>query len=377
MLNKPDVKRMIEDIIRTELARNRADALAVFDYPEDEDLLARLPAEVAETVRQSVSGMFGFPLRAFSSVALMTDYAYASFAANQAVHFFTSGSTGTPKKCVHTTEMMHEEAFGVAPLFKGIKRIISLVPSNHLYGFTFTVLLPHALGAEVKVYPPLPTLSWERILQPGDLMVGFPLFWNYWVRCQIRFPAGVYALSSTAPSKDETIRSLYELGVAGFTEIYGASETGAVAFRHHAGDAFELLPFWELDFSEQPSVKRHSQSVWNVLPDNVELSDARHFRPAGRNDRCVQVAGVNVYPARVEEELRQHPAVQDCKVRLMRPDEGERLKAFIVLNEGFTPEHEAIIRTFLSRRVSVHEMPRRFTFGPALPVNTLGKDADW
>ena len=86
---------------------------------------------------------------------------------------------------------------------------------------------------------------------------------------------------------------------------------------------------------------------------------------------------MNVYPKRVEKVLASHPAVKACRVRLMRPDEGERLKAFIVLNEGYTPEHLGIIRTYLARRLTVHEYPRSFTFGESLPVSSLGKDADW
>ena len=75
--------------------------------------------------------------------------------------------------------------------------------------------------------------------------------------------------------------------------------------------------------------------------------------------------------------LAKHPAVQACRVRLMRPEEGERLKAFIVLNEGYTPEHLGIIRTYLAQRLTVHELPRTFTFGTELPASALGKDADW
>lgn len=61
----------------------------------------------------------------------------------------------------------------------------------------------------------------------------------------------------------------------------------------------------------------------------------------------------------------------------MRPEEGNRLKAFIVLNEGFSQEHLGIIRTYLAQKLTVHELPRTFTFGTQLPVSHLGKDADW
>ena len=379
MLNRNDVSRILSDLVRTELARHRADALAVFETGNGADLLSRLPRELLGEVFKKAAALFGYAPREFSTFDLMTNYAYASFAKTGSVTFLTSGSTGAPKKCVHTREMIEEEAYGVAPVFNGVKRVVSLVPASHLYGFTFTVALPHVLAVPVLTLPALPTQSWDTLLQEGDLVVGFPLFWGYFLRMQAKLPHGVQVLSSTAPCKDEIIRGLYSAGAAQFTEIYGASETGAMGFRHQAGEPFELLPFWEIDTKEnQPKIRRRSQPEWLLLPDYVDVSaDGRFLRPLRRQDACVQVAGVNVYPKHVEEVLEKHPAVKACRVRLMRPEEGERLKAFIVLNEGYTPEHLGIIRTYLAQRLTVHELPRTFTFGAELPASALGKNADW
>ncbi len=377
MLKRSDIERMISDLLRTELARHQADALAVFETDNADDLLTRLPQELLSSAFTKASVLFGYATRAFSTLELMTDYAYASFLKNRQITFLTSGSCGEPKPCVHTSEMIREEAFGVAGEFKNIRRIVSLVPASHLYGFTFTVALPHALNVPVISLPALPTQAWDKILQPGDLLVGFPLFWNYFLRAGNTFPAGVEALSSTAPCKDEIIQGLYEAGAVNFTEIYGASETGAMARRHRAGEPFELFDFWEINAqSIPPQIKRFSQPNWILLPDEVHVHE-RTLVPLKRTDSCVQVAGINVYPKQVEAVLTEHPAVKACRVRLMRPEEGERLKAFIVFNEGYSTDHLGIIRTYLTKRLTVHEMPRAFSFGEELPVSSLGKDADW
>ena len=256
--------------------------------------------------------------------------------------------------------------------------MVSLVPASHLYGFTFGVLLPHALQVPVVTLPAIPTQSWHTLLQPGDLLVGFPLFWNYWLRCGILFPAGVHVLSSTARCPDETICGLLEAGAAGFTEIYGSSETGAVAYRRQAGKPFEILPFWDISRKEkEPLLKRSGTSAWQALPDYVLMQGERFVFPLSRRDACVNVAGINVYPKHVEEVLSSHPAVKACRVRMMRPDEGERLKAFIVLNEGYGPEQIGNIRQFLAQHLTVHERPRTFTFGEMVPVSGLGKETDW
>ena len=378
MLNRSDIKRMITDLFRTEMARHQKDALAVFDSPA-ENLWNNVPVDILRSVILKSGQMFGYKPLAFSSLDLMTDYAYASYLQTKQVHFLTSGSTGIPKTCVHTPEMIWEEARGVAPLFKDVKRIVSLVLANHLYGFTFTVALPHILNVPVITLPALPTQSWEKILNSGDLLVGFPLFWSYWLRCNEVFPAGIHVLSSTSPCKNEIIESLLKAGAAHFTEIYGSSETGAMGHRHFPYKPFELFPFWDVQVQQEGLlIKRKCQNQWQPLPDKVMVENERFIFPLERQDACVQVAGINVYPKRVEKVLLTHPAVSECRVRLMRPEEGERLKAFIVVKEDMpTPTPDELHAFLTKQNLTVHEIPRSFTFGEALPVSGLGKDADW
>lgn len=377
MLSKADIKRMLGDLMRTELARKRVDALAVFESDDIDEVFVRMPQELLQNVFIHTAAVFGFEPRAFSNLDLMTDFSFASYIKTGGVTFLTSGSTSTPKKCFHSNSMIQEEACGLKFLFPKVRRVVSLVPSSHLYGFSFTVALPRTLNVPVITLPALPTQPWEKLLEEGDLMVGFPLFWNYWLRCGNRFPPGIYTLSSTSPCKDETIQGLLDAGTAGFTEIYGASETGSIAHRHLPAVPFEILPFWETLNAPTPKIRRISGGEWKRLPDQVELKGERFLIPLKRTDEGVQVAGINVYPKRVEEVLSAHPAIKECRVRLMRPEEGNRLKAFIVFNEGYSQEHLGIIRTYLAQKLTVHELPRTFTFGEHLPVSHLGKDSDW
>lgn len=377
MLTKNDIKRILSDALRAELARTRQDALSVFEHDNPAALFNALTVAQRSRFEEVAGDMFNQPAKHFSSLENMVNYYYAAFLYYGLINFLTSGTTGAYKKCPHTITMMDEEANGVKAEFAGVKRIVSLVPAHHLYGFTFTVMLPHVLGVETVALPPLPTANWQELLQPGDLVVGFPLFWQYWAENGKEFPPEIHALCATSPLADELIARLYELKLARFTEIYGASETGAIARRHHANESFEGFDFWEIDPNDQIRLKRKSGSRWQVLPDQAEMESPRRLRPLGRTDYCVQVAGINVYPAHVEEVLSKHPAVKACKVRLMRPEEGFRLKAFIVLNDGYNESHLGIIRTYLSQKLTVHEMPRSFTFGPQLSVNNLGKAQDW
>lgn len=376
MLSKTDVARIVGDFFKTQAARLQQDALAVFDGAVCDELL-QLPPAVTSAAFEKAAVFFGYKKRTFPSINSLVDYAFKTCEQNRQVTFLTSGSTGLSKPCVHTDVMLEEESRGLIPLFTDVRRVVSFVPACHLYGFTFTVMLPRALNVPVVCLPAIPTQPWNEVLHRGDLLVGFPLFWHYVLQSGAHFEAGLHALTATAPCKDEIIDGLFAAGISKFTEIYGASETGVIGARHHAGEAFNLMPFWQVCPAED-KIKRVSQSRWVSIPDKVSFSDGgKKLRPLGRKDLCVQVAGINVYPKRVEKVLAAHPAVQACRVRLMRPQEGTRLKAFIVLKAGFTPDVLAQLRTYLQDRLTVHEMPRTFTFGPHLPLAPLGKESDW
>ena len=377
MLLKSDVSAVIADIFRTELARDQKDTLAAFDDGNNIDLSA-LPDTIKAKCFDETASFFSFSPRAFSSFNLMCDFAYASYLKNRKVVFATSGSTGTPKRCTHTESMLEEEGVGIGKLWSGAKRLVCVTPRNHLYGFFFYIVFARVLGIPSVYIPPMPTLPWETLLKEGDVLAGFPLFWHYWLAAGHKFPSGVHAVSSTAPCPDDVITALLQAGAARFTEVYGASETGGIAYRTEAKAAFEVFPFWEMSLgNEQPQICRSAQGKWLLLPDEVEMVSGRLIRPLKRTDACVQVAGMNVYPKHAEQVLAEHPAVKACRVRLMRPEEGKRLKAFIVLNEGHHKGELPELRRYLAAHLSVHEQPRSFTFGPALPISSIGKDADW
>jgi acyl-coenzyme A synthetase/AMP-(fatty) acid ligase len=93
----------------------------------------------------------------------------------------------------------------------------------------------------------------------------------------------------------------------------------------------------------------------------------------------VQVGGVNVFPERVREVLKRHPAVADAAVRLMRPGEGTRLKAFVVpkVTTADGEELGADLRAWMEQELTAPERPKAIRLGPALPVGSAGKSTDW
>lgn len=141
------------------------------------------------------------------------------------------------------------------------------------------------------------------------------------------------------------------------------------------------MPFWSRDAVEETRLLRampEGTVRLHTILDRPAWPSARTFTVCGRLDEAVQVGGTNVFPAHIRQVLLTHPQVADVAVRLMEPEEGTRLKAFIV------PEHGADQRKLLAElwkwteaRLGVASRPKAYTMGDSIPRNAMGKLADW
>ncbi len=282
------------------------------------------------------------------------------------ITFRTSGSTGAPKRCAHLVERLEAEAVGHAETLSGCRRVLSMVPTHHIYGFIWAALL----SAQLRI-PVLDARRWTpsrvvREAREGDLLVGVPANWQLLVRNIDLVSGGILGVTSGAVCPESLFESVTRAGI-GFREVYGSSETAGVGVRHQAGEPFNLLRHWR---TGDPELSPPDRLVWQT---------ERTFYVGGREDGAVQVAGKNVFPARVAEVLRSFPGIEECSVRMTRPEEGNRLKAFVVWRAGhFDQERsERGLRDWLASQLQPHEQPVSFTFGAAAPVNDMNKFTDW
>ncbi len=294
--------------------------------------------------------------------------------------FSTSGSTGRPKRCMQGFAHLRAEIDVLAARWTGRRRIIALVPAHHIYGFIFTGLLPDRLGVPVLDADGLGAGRLAGEVRAGDLVVSFPDRWAWLERSLPQWPADVEGVVSTAPCPADLLVALQAGGLARMTEVYGSSETAGIALRAAPGDPYRLMPQWRFDTSistETPElVHRHGQRF--TLMDRVALVELDAFRLAGRRDGMVQIGGVNVSPEAVARKLRERPGVRDAAVRLMRPDEGSRLKAFVVADAGINRETlRASLETWIANNLATAEQPKSLVTGATLPLGVLGKNGDW
>lgn len=290
--------------------------------------------------------------------------------------FHTSGSTGQPVPHPHSSAMLRQEAEALLPLFRTAERFVCTTPPFHSYGFIFGFLLPRIAGRPSVILPSLPTFLADR-LRPGDLLVSFPHFFGKIITPP---PPSVRCLMSTAPCPPGLFAALKRLGFSGITEIYGSSETGAAAARTSEEEPFTLLPHWRKNTDTsilRLAAGNEPESVLR-LPDHVRWLGERRLAPSGRVDRAVQVSGVNVHPEKIAACLRAHPLIRDCAVRPMRPEEGARLKAFLVLEDSTdATAFRKSLRAYMKSRLTPPERPARLSFGPSLPRTDAGKLCDW
>jgi long-chain acyl-CoA synthetase len=387
--------RFMADLIEESVARLRPGGapLRLRPWPQDcpihesglgLDSLERLSvaASLAEALHLADSGVADL-LLARCSLREWHDVAAEGLARyDRVVTFRTSGSTGESRAHPHELAWLQQEVQHHASRLSGCRRVWTAVPAHHIYGFLFSVLLPQQLGAtevlDARCHTPQ---SLRELLRPGDLIVSHPLHWGLMARFPGRIPPGVIGTVSTAPCPDHVAHALLDAGLERLEHIYGSTETGGIGWRESPDAPYRLLPFWSRD---PASIARLERSAADGSRHVRELPDALHwltpdtFLVHGRRDAAVQVAGFNVYPARVREVLLSHPAVADVSVRLMRASEGERLKAFVVPRDGTDwdrlPEE---LERWADSRLSAPERPRAFTLGHRLPANACGKLGDW
>lgn len=368
---------IVNDIFRTELVKQRKDSLAFFEATDILELVS-LPLSVREQATRQVGLFFGFTPRAFATLQELADQALEAYRKNHLIYLSTSGSTGEPKQCRYTKEMLEIEGKGVGKHFAHAKRLITLTPRQHLYGLSFAGLFSPIFNIPTEPLAPIPSQPWHSLLRAGDVLAGFPLFWEYFLKAGNIFPSSVIAVTSTGPCPKGLFARLKQAGAEKVIELYGASETGGIGVRYSEEEPFEINDFWEVASSgSEHLIRRKGIEGWLPFPDKVQFVPPRGIFPLKRMDSVVQVAGVNVSLKHVEQVLQEHPSVAECRVRLMRPEEGRRLKAFIVLKEGHSEQELPEMQRYLAEHLSSHELPRSFTFGASLPRNTMGKDSDW
>ncbi len=220
-------------------------------------------------------------------------------------------------------------------------------------------------------------------------------------------------LHGAAPIAPQVKHRMIEWWGPVLTEYWGSTEGGvftlvdSAAWLTKPGTVGKAIPSYEVfavdaDGQRLPAGEVGTLYTHNLVTDEVfeyhqapEKTDAAHLSPGTftmgdvghvdddgfvfLSDRAANMiisGGVNIYPAEIEQELIEHPAVADVAVFGIPDDEwGEQVKAAVELAEGYAPsaELEADILHFARQHLAGFKVPRSVDFEEHLPRHPTGK----
>jgi acyl-coenzyme A synthetase/AMP-(fatty) acid ligase len=292
-----------------------------------------------------------------------------------AVTLFTSGTTGTPQAHTKTWGSLVagaralQERAGIA----AGAAIVGAVPPQHMWGLETTVMLPLQSGCAVEASCPLLPAEIAAALAKVPVprwLVATPAHLRACALSGERLPAAAGMLCSTAALPLETARRAEELGGCAVLEIYGSTETGAIATRRPARtELFEALEGIEIAIDGERAVARGGQLKAAVeLNDVLQAAGGARFTVQGRAADLVKVGGKRSSLGALTAELNRIPGVVDGVFWLPAASQG-RAAAFAVapgLDKRTILDH-------LRERVDPVFLPRPLLLVESLPRNAAGK----
>lgn len=309
---------------------------------------------------------------------------------------FTSGSTGEPKLIPKRLVQLEREIAALETAFAaqvGRGVVHASVTHQHMYGLPFRLLWPLASG---RVFAARRTVFPEDMLRALEVssdgvLITSPAHLKRlpeqldWSRARTSLRA---VFSSAGPLPDAALPLCDRVFGQRPIEIYGSSETGAVAWRERSTDvaaAWQPLPGMQ--------VRIEAEELW-LHADWLEDAGSQRgadrvaargagFELLGRNDRIVKIEEKRVSLAAIERALCDSGLVDEARALLL-PGERERLGAVVVPNVAGWQLHDAggrralgeRLRAILAEAVEAVALPRHWRFPWALPVNASGKTTE-
>lgn len=323
------------------------------------------------------------------------------------VTVWTSGSTGEHQRHAKTAGQLFAEALTLAEHFglagtggAGGARVVATVPSHHIYGLLFSVLVPLVSGGSFSRETPLHAGVVRATLMeiPAAVLVSVPAH----LRALRILDAGVLpplsrVFSSGAPLPPDTAKMLSSRFGLTVTEVLGSTETGGIASRLSGPEllAADDVTLQAREWTPLPHVRVKADADGRLLVDSPFLPPGGprpwptadriemvqmvaglghagpRFRHFGRVDGVVKVGGKRVALAEIERRLHAIDGVEDAAVSVVEVGgaRGQETVALVVA-PGLSPEH---LRGELRRWLDPVVIPRRLRLVDALPREQSGK----
>lgn len=300
-------------------------------------------------------------------------------AAQLAAIIFTSGSTGSPRPHpkywgdLVTGVAAARSRFALERYAGGT--IVATVPPQHMYGLESTILYPLLTGLAVHgarpFFPADLCQALEEVAAPR-VLVTTPVHLRACVSAGLSWPTTHLIISATAPLSSELAATAEQIFGCEVHEIYGCTETGAIASRHTV-EGVRWLPY---DGVRLRCADGHCFAEAGFLSAPTPLNDiieqyGDEFVLLGRDSDMVNIGGKRASLADLTQRLLAIPGVLDAAMVLLdgETERGGRLCALVVAPQLVEQE----ILDALRPRLDEVFLPRPLYRVPCLPRNETGK----
>ena len=335
-----------------------------------------------------------------------------------AVLQYTGGTTGTPKGCMHLIQTIIGSVHSYPLTFDGLRPtdvFMGSAPLAFVIGYGYNMLLPLLGGVpsvilegrmsaeglveaipkyKVTMFNAVPTafnqllklptirdydLSSLRVVMSGSAPLFASTFDAFKELTGLEIVNGIGSSESIGTQLASYLPG-YKPGATGWpvpgvqaTIIDDAGKecpvgvTGRLAIKACYGTMYWKNP------------ERQMEAVvdgWSLSGDYVYKDEDGLYWHVSRIDDVIKSRGYRVSPGEVEDALNEHPAVfESTVIGIPDPEQGQRIKAFVVLRRGFagSPELVEEIRAAVKKKVAPYMAPSEMEFVDALPKTETGK----
>jgi 2-aminobenzoate-CoA ligase len=331
--------------------------------------------------------------------------------------FFTSGTTGMPKGCMHLLGSMIGSLHLKALMLGGVRPtdvFVGSPPFAFVIGFNHNFLLPLLSGVPSVILEG--RMSVERLVEAirkyrATVFNAVPTAFNQLLDLPDVAHRDLSSLrlvvSGSAPLSASTFYRFKELTGVEIMNGIGSTELNGTCVASRPGDDPEAsgrpAPGVEVRVVDQEgrecppggigrlasrscfgtmywdNVEQQSEAVvdgWSLSGDFFKKDEDGLFWYVSRVDDIIKSRGYRVAPGEVEDVLNEHRAVRESAViGVSDPEQGQRVKGFVVLNDGFARSLELVedLRAFAKKRVAPYMAPGDIEFVDSLPKTATGK----
>ncbi len=313
------------------------------------------------------------------------------------IELFTSGTTGDRsligKSITHLEQDLDAEdrIWGDLldrPVFFGT------VSQQHIYGLLIRLLWPfcsgHPFHPDVLLYPDDLKEAIESCAEKAVLVTS-PSHLKSFVRAEIFDDLNDrlnMILSGGGTIPEDVSEAAYEQLGEYPLDVFGTTETGGIGWRRSSETAWNTFHNVETSLDDDGRLLVRSPAVsvsddWFPTGDLAEAHDGS-FVLGGREDRVVKIAGERVSLPEMEDQLNQHPDVEEAVAVPLPPDDPttDRTTIGMVIrpsdSDSDTPDVDAEklrsrLRDVLSDHFPSVGLPKAWSFQQQIPKDQLGK----